>query len=327
MRKGPIAGSMMSMGWGLTAFSRDVLEQIHAATLDVLQSTGVSVASDEALDILKKGGCQVNRKTQVVRFPEHVVKAALDLCPSQILLAGRDPANDYLMGGKMVGFTTFATGVQTEDLQTGAIRESTKDDVAAISRLTDALDHLDVLSSPVVPRDVPETSYALHMLEAVLNNCTKHYCGDAETKAEMDLAVEMATVVVGDTETLKRRPIISFGVCPTSPLQITPSAADITIQAARHGLPNVILSMVMAGASSPISLSGAIVTHNAEVLAAIILAQLTESGAPVIYGSSSTTFDMMHGSAVVGVPELAMISAGAVELANYYGLPSYIAGG
>lgn len=42
---------------------------------------------------------------------------------------------------------------------------------------------------------------------------------------------------------------------------------------------------------------------------------------------STTTFDMKHGTAVVGVPEMAMISAGAAELANYYGLPSYVAGG
>jgi len=85
--------------------------------------------------------------------------------------------------------------------------------------------------------------------------------------------------------------------------------------------------MVMAGASSPISISGALVMHNAEVLAGIILAQLTNPGTPVIYGSSSTTLDMQQATAVVGVPEMAMISAGAAELSNFYGIPSYVAGG
>jgi trimethylamine--corrinoid protein Co-methyltransferase len=85
--------------------------------------------------------------------------------------------------------------------------------------------------------------------------------------------------------------------------------------------------MVLAGASSPISISGALVMHNAEVLAGIILGQLTNPGTPVIYGSSSTTLDMQLATAVVGVPEMAMISAGAAHLANYYGIPSYVAGG
>jgi trimethylamine--corrinoid protein Co-methyltransferase len=85
--------------------------------------------------------------------------------------------------------------------------------------------------------------------------------------------------------------------------------------------------MAMAGASGPISISGTLVTHNAEVLGGIVLAQITNPGCPVIYGSSTTTFDMQHGTAVVGVPELGMISAGAANLANYYNLPSFIAGG
>jgi trimethylamine--corrinoid protein Co-methyltransferase len=101
----------------------------------------------------------------------------------------------------------------------------------------------------------------------------------------------------------------------------------VIIQSAKHWIPINVLSMVMAGASSPISISGALVTHNVEVLAGIILAQLTNPGTPVIYGSSSTTFDMRHGTAVVGVPEMAMMSAAAAELANFYGLPSYVAGG
>ena len=76
-----------------------------------------------------------------------------------------------------------------------------------------------------------------------------------------------------------------------------------------------------------LGLSGALVMHNAEVLAGIVLAQAANQGAPVIYGSSSTRLDMKQATAVVGVPEMAMISAGAAELANFYGIPSYVAGG
>jgi trimethylamine:corrinoid methyltransferase-like protein len=66
MKKGPVANTEMITGWGLMTFSRDALDKIHAATLDVLQSTGVRVDCPEALDILAKGGCCMNKKTQVV---------------------------------------------------------------------------------------------------------------------------------------------------------------------------------------------------------------------------------------------------------------------
>ena len=144
MNRGPAAGTVMSTGWGLKTLSRDALDKIHAATLDVLKSTGVRVDSEEALKILAKEGCWVNTKTGVARFPEHIVKQALGACPSQILLAGINPDRDFMMGGREVGFTTFGTGVQVEDLETGEIRDSTKADVAQIARLTDALEHMDV---------------------------------------------------------------------------------------------------------------------------------------------------------------------------------------
>lgn len=313
--------------WGLKSISREALDKVHSATLDVLKSTGIRVDSNEALGILEKGGCQVNKKTAVVKFPKDLVMQALSYCPSQLLLAGRNKANDFTMGGTKVGFTTFGTGVQTVDLESGKIRDSTKKDVARIARLTDVLQHMDVLSSPVAARDKPDSSYDLHMFEAALRNCTKHYDCDAEDGDRARKMIEMAAVVAGGMEELKQRPLLSLCACPTSPLQLIETCADVILEAAKHRVPINVLSMVMAGATSPISLSGALVTHNAEVLSGIVLAQITNPGTPVIYGSSSTTFDMRHGTAVVGVPEMAMISAAAAELANFYGLPSYVAGG
>lgn len=327
MRKGTVASTEMTTGWGLRSFTMDGLEKLHAATLDILRTTGVNMDCDQALDILQEGGCWVNKKTRVVKFPDHIVSQAISLCPGHVLLAGRDPDNDYMMGGKQVGFTTFGVGVLTEDLETGNIRESTKKDVAEIARLTDALKHMDILTAPVAPNDKPDESYDLHMLEAALVNCSKHYASDAEDGPRTKLLIEMAAAVAGGKDALKERPIVSFGICPTSPLQIIKSSAEVIIEAAKHWLPINVLSMVMAGASSPISLSGALVVHNAEVLAGIVLAQLTNPGTPVIYGSSSTTLDMQQGTAVVGVPEMAMISAGAANLSNFYGIPSYVAGG
>jgi trimethylamine--corrinoid protein Co-methyltransferase len=313
-------------GWGLRTFTRDELEQIHIATLELMQSTGLRVACDEALDIFEKGGCVVNKKTQVARLPQHIVKQALAMCPSHILMAGRDPKNDFVMGGKEVGFCSFGTAVLTQDLDTGEIRDSTKDDVAKMAVLCDALDGVDVFSPPVSPCDRPLTSYELHGAEASFLNTTKHIHTDAENGTRSKLVIEMAAAIQGGTDELKKRPIFSLATCPVSPLQLIKECCEIIIESARFSIPINVLSMTMAGATSPVSLAGALVIHNVEVLSGIVLAQLTNPGTPVIYGSSSTAFNMKYGTAAVGAPEMGMFSAAASELSNFYGIPSYVGG-
>lgn len=88
-----------------------------------------------------------------------------------------------------------------------------------------------------------------------------------------------------------------------------------------------VLSMGMAGGSTPVNLAGALVVHNCEALAGLVLSQVTRKGAKFIYGSSSTAMDLRYGAAVVGTPELAMLNAGVACMARYYKLPSWAAGG
>lgn len=84
--------------------------------------------------------------------------------------------------------------------------------------------------------------------------------------------------------------------------------------------------MAMAGGSSPVFLAGTLVTHNAEILSGIVLSQLAKPGAKIMYGSSTTTFDLKRGTAPVGSPELGLISAAVAKMGQYYGLPVFTAG-
>jgi len=310
----------------MNTLTRDDLDQIHAATLDVLQSTGIYVDHDEALSILEKGGSWVNKKTKVVRFPQHLVNEAMVQCPSHILLAGRDSEEDFMMGGRNVGFTPFGTGALTQDLETNEIRESTLEDVKSMAILCDALEHVDVVLPPVSAEDMPASSYDLHGLAATLPNITKHVVTDAESGDRCNKMIEMAAAIVGGKDELKYRPIVSFGVCPTSPLQLINECCDVIIASARSWMPINVLSMALSGATAPIPLAGTLVVHNAEVLSGIVLAQLTNPGTPIIYGSSTTTFNMKTATATVGAPEMGMISAAVAEMAHYYEVPCYVGG-
>ena len=84
--------------------------------------------------------------------------------------------------------------------------------------------------------------------------------------------------------------------------------------------------MAMAGGSSPVNLAGTLVTHNAEVLAGITLAQLTNGAPRSSTARSTTAMDLRFASASVGSPECALISAGVAQMARHYLLPSWVAG-
>ena len=120
---------------------------------------------------------------------------------------------------------------------------------------------------------------------------------------------------------------MTFATCPITPLKLAQDCCEIIIETARSGLGLLVLTQAMAGGSSPVTLAGTLVTHNSEVLSGLVLSQLTQKGASFMYGSSTCSLDLRLGTAVVGNPETALLSASVARLARYYSLPSFVAGG
>jgi len=326
VKRNLFAGRPRSGGLSLNVFTEAELDDIHLATLEVLERTGVFVEADEALDIFGDGGCLVDRDTHVVRIPPHVVEDAVRSAPTKFVLCGRDPRNDIVLEPGRVAFTNFSEGIRVVDPETGELRDSTKADIADIARLNDYLSDIETFEIAVGAKDVPPETCAVHNAEAQYLNTTKPIGIGPLSGRETVAIFEMAAEIVGGADELRRRPIVYNGVCPVSPLKLPHEATEVIIESARWWIPNNILSMAMAGGSSPVTLAGTLVTHNAEVLSGITLAQLTERGAPCIYGSSTTAMDLKLAAASVGSPELAMISAAVAQMARRYLLPSFVAG-
>ena len=244
-----------------------------------------------------------------------------------VLLAGRNPKNDYVVQGKKVGFTNFGEGIMTIDPYTKEYRKSTKQDCANAAKVCDALDCIDVHERAVEAQDVPGEIASLHEVEVNLANTSKHLFQGCSGRKNLHKIIDMAAAAVGGRDKLRERPIYSCITCPISPLQLVPESTDVIIDCAREGVPINILSMALAGGTAPVTLAGTLVTHNAEVLGGIVLSQLSAKGAAVIYGSSTTMMDLKYTTSPVGCPELGMINAAVAKLAQYYNLPSWVAGG
>jgi trimethylamine--corrinoid protein Co-methyltransferase len=296
----------------LEVLSQGDLDAIHAETLKVLEQTGVFVEDDEALDIFADGGASVDRETRMVRLPGEVVEAAIAACPPD--------------EGEPVTFSSFDEGVMYVDPRSGERRDPVKADAADAALLVDALASIDSYGAAVRPTDVPAATAAVHGCEAALLNCSKQV-GTSTTRGwEVRVCAELGACITGSLDALRDDPVVGFGTCPVSPLKLPRDATEVILECARLGLSDCILSMAMAGGSAPVTLAGTLVMNNAEVLAGITLAQLTERGVPVVYGSSTTAMDLRYAAASVGSPELALIGAATAQMSKQYRLPSCIAG-
>lgn len=306
--------------------SHSDLEAIHEATLELMETHGVRVCGHECLEVLYSGGCTVDKASQMVKYPRALVNEAIQKCPEEFVLCGRDPKKDVTIGGDKVAFKNFGTGVQMMDLFTGEIRPSNLEDLSNVARFIDALDQVDVFSIAVTGQDIDPKVRMLHEAETVFHNMTKNFAHDLDGKENTERFIKMAAAIVGGTDKLKERPIVAMGACPNSPLEINKNETDVIMLSAKYGLPINILSMGLAGATTPVTMAGTLVTTNAEILAGIVLAQLINPGTPIIYGSSTTSMDMRFATTPVGAPEHAMFSSAVGQIGHYYGIPTNVGG-
>ena len=299
------AGRNIRAGLSLDILTDDQVEEIHLATLEVLEYSGIFIELDEALDLFEAGGARVDRDKKIVKIPAYMVEDAIRSAPAKVVLAGRDPKHDLVLESTRVHFTNFSEGVILVDPVTGERREPLKSDLEDAARVIDYLDDVDFCEKPLGAHDVDQDTVPLHNAEAILPNTTKHCAFGPGNGKLLKKIIQMAAAIVGGETKLKERPIVSFTTCPVSPLKLINECCEIIIESARSGMACNILSMAMAGGTSPVTLAGTLVTHNAEILGGITLHQLAGRGSPVIYGSSTTAMDLRLGTASIVTPEAA----------------------
>jgi len=324
MKRNFHAGRQLGSGLSLNILTDDELDEIHYGTLEVLNETGVFVEDEEALNRFEEAGAQVQRDTKIVKIPPYIVEDAIRSAPPKVVLYGRDPKHDIVLETTRVHFTNFSEGVMVNDPYTGENRTPVKKDLVDSAKVIDYLPEIDFCEKALGAHDVNQDTVPLHNAEAYLTNTTKHCAFGPGNGSFLKKIIEMGEAIAGGVREFKIRPLVSFTTCPVSPLKLISDCCEIIMESAKNNVVCNILSM--AGGTSPVTLAGTLVNHNAEVLSGITLAQLTRKGTPVIYGSSTTAMDLKLASASVGTPECAVISGAVARLARYYALPSYVAG-
>jgi trimethylamine---corrinoid protein Co-methyltransferase len=257
------------------------LEPLHEATLRLLETTGMRFESPKALAILKKAGAKVDEGSDLVRLPRRLVEDALVRAPRQFTLGARDASWDLQLGSGLTYGATDGCGVEVVDWHTGERRTSTKADLEAITRIQDCLGSISYWWPTVSAGDCGETAQ-LHEIEAGWNNTSKHLMGMVQGETLAQAAVEMATVVAGGADELRRRPVMSDLIGTVSPLLHDRDGIEAGLVFAEAGVPVCYVTMPNLGTTAPATKAGAFVVGAAEIVAAAVLHELAAPGAPVI---------------------------------------------
>ncbi len=312
----------------LEVCTAEQVEQIHAATLDILENIGIDFMDAEALSIWEKAGAKVDHKSQHVWIDRGLLMELVGKAPAKFRLRGRNPARDMIIGGNHINFLPGGGFAFISDLDSGK-RNGTREDFANLLKLIQMSNVMHGTGVALIEMmDVPVSHR--HLQRALLNLTLsdKPTTGAAHDRIIPQDILNMARITFGDAALDNPvDPVIVGIVNVNSPLRFDERMLGGLLSYARAGQALIMTPFIVAGAMSPITIAGAVAQQNAEVLAGTALAQLVRPQTPVLYGPFSTNADMRSGSPAFGTPEGGWVSVIAAQMARYYGMPSRGNGG
>lgn len=300
------------------------LDRIDATVTTLLQDVGLRITEPRMLRLLGEAGLVI--EDDLVRFDRDFVDEQVSKAPREFRVHGRNPATTVTLGGDHI--VLAPTGGQPFITDPGGARRyPTLDDHVLLTKLTHAAGPLHMLGSGIVEcDDRPIQSRHLDMDRSVIRWSDKPYFGvGADTETTRD-SIELAAIAAGGHEALAERPSLMMIVNPISPLQYDERMGGSLIEAATAGVPVVLMPYLLAGATAPLGLAGAVAQAAAEALAGIALAQLVRPGVPCVFGTYVVEIDMRSGLPIFGTPRAGLAIMVAGQLARRAGVP-FRAGG
>jgi trimethylamine--corrinoid protein Co-methyltransferase len=305
--------------------SQDELEIIHQTSLNILADVGIQVDGEQLRQRLVDAGAKVDFQSGLLKISHDLVMHALETTPRRITLFSRDGRPTITLGDGRSYCGIGQGAIYFEDTSQGKRRLATKEDVANLFRLGDAMPLVSLVAPPAIPNDVPpETCYA-HAADAAWNNSAKHLEINPETARVARILLDMARVVAG-TDDLASRPILTCLVSVQSPLHWPEHLCDSVLALVSAGVPIIFHCAPLFGVSGPVTLAGLLAQQNAEVLSGIVISQIIRPGTPVIYGGGWGSFDLRTMTRVLGSPEGALLRMAGGQIGRFYGVPNHSLG-
>ncbi len=334
--------------------SREQIEIINKASLDLLVNPGILCYHKESVSLLEKAGAGVKATREGehdawwISIPAKVISEALGTVPSRITLGARNPDHRIVLDAEETR-VHFGTGSETNywlDIKPEIFvskedghercfplmkrKRGSLEYLCRSAHLAEHLENLDffIRNVNVQDADITTANKDVNVFFAALNNLTKPVISGVADYEQLQKVVDMAEIITGGRDALIENPIVSFITSVIkSPLQVVAETAEKLIAIARLNLPVVISTSPQGGSTAPIDEFGMVAQVNAEALAGITIHQLANPGAPVIYGAVPVRARMDDLHDMYGVPEFCHYTMACAQMARYYKVPCYSTAG
>ncbi len=332
-RAAPLAEHLRPIRPGMTGGTYKPLSdaevlRIHTAALDALEQIGLADAPASGIAYLTGAGAILGDDGRI-RFPRALVEDTIAKANRSVTLHGRDPAYDLELSGHRVHYGTAGAAVHLVDAQGRNYRESTIQDLHDAAHICDELDNIHFVQRPMVARDIPDTTESeYNAVYACTAGTTKHVGISFSEASIVAPALEMLHMIAGGEDKWRERPFISNSNCfVVPPMKFATESCEVMEACIKGGMPVLLLSAGMAGATAPSTVAGAIVQATAECLAGLVYVNAVKPGAPAIFGTWPFGLDLRSGAMTGGSGEQALLTAGCAQMHKFYDLPGGAAAG
>ncbi len=298
--------------------SQDQIEQIDAASLDILEDVGVVFRDDIALEDWRRVGADV--RGERVHLDRHLVKDLISTIPSQITLHARNPEKTVRLGDRNAIFVPMTGAPYLRDLD-DVRRAPTLEDLATFHKLSHMLPALHSSAHHIVePMDHPVSHRHLRITYSSIIHSDKTFMGMTTSGKNAEDVLDMCAILFGE-EYLETHPVVVGNCNGNSPLVWDETMLSAMRAFNRRNQPVLCSPFVLGGANTPASTVPTVAQLNAEALSALAYTQIIRRGCPAIYGHYLSTVSMQSGAPMAGTPEISLMNFMIGQMARHYNIP------
>ncbi|MDG1103888.1 MAG: trimethylamine methyltransferase family protein, partial [Ascidiaceihabitans sp.] len=289
---------------------------------------GLCDAPQSGIDYMVAAGA-IYGDDKRLRFPRALVMEMLGKAQKALTLYARDPQYDLNLSGTRVHYGTAGAAVHVVDVHGRKYRESTVQDLHDAAKIVQQMNNIHFLQRPMVCRDIVDNREM--DLNTIYGCCTgtKKHVGVSFTEPDfVDDALEMLHMIAGGEDKWRERPFMSNSNCfVVPPMKFATESCQVMEECIKAGMPVLLLSAGMSGATAPSTIAGAIVQAVAECLAGLVYVNAVKPCAPAIFGTWPFGLDLRTGAMSIGSGEQALLTAGCGQMHRFYDLPGGAAAG
>ncbi len=306
--------------------SEEGLSLIEHNADKLLAEIGIDFLDDpEVLDLFRQAGADVDGTR--VRFAPGLCRSIIQAsAPREYVQHARNPARSVTIGGDRTVLVPAYGSPFVHDIDQGR-RYATIDDFNNFVKLAYMAPGLHHSGGTICePVDLPVNKRHYDMVYSHFKYSDKPLMGSVTHYRRAQDSVDMAKLVFGDAF-VDEHCVLTSLINVNSPLVFDGTMLGSLKVYARNNQATVVSPFILAGAMSPVTVTGTVTQILAEAMAGIALTQLIRPGAPVIFGTFAAAVSMATGAPTFGTPEPSMVIYAAAALARRLGVPFRSGGG